>query len=153
VKPLTAAFAAGTRRRFDDTLDREVVRQGTSLRPWILRTLLLGGFWCRGLGLCFLFGLGFFRILNCQLKLLDQQPAAFRGLPVLLAPRLGQHQLQPFDFQTTDGHFAGCQRQQFALRQDHRVRGGKFGGKRIRGARHDDESIIFVAKNRARSSS
>ncbi len=45
------------------------------------------------------------------------------------------------------------QRQQLALRQDHRMRGGKVGGKRIGGARHDDESIIFVAKNRARSSS
>jgi hypothetical protein len=33
------------------------------------------------------------------------------------------------------------------------MRGGKVGRKRIRGTRHTDESIIFVAKNLARSSS
>jgi hypothetical protein len=99
----------------------------------------------RNLGLGFLFGLGLFKILNGQLKLLDQ-PAAFRGLSVLLAPRLGQHQLQPLDFKAADGHFALRQRQQFALRKDHRMRGGKVGRKRIGRARHSDESIIFAAK-------
>jgi hypothetical protein len=71
-------------------------------------------------------------------------------LPVLLAPRFRQHQLQPLDFQAADGHFAGRQRQQFALRKDHRVRSGKVGGKRIGGRRHDDESTIFATKNPAR---
>ena len=93
-----------------------------------MRTLLLVSFWCRGLGLCFLFDLDFFRILSGKLKLLDQQPAAFRGLPVLFAPRRGQQQLQQFDLKTTDGHFAGRQRKQFVLREDHRVRGGNGGG-------------------------
>ena len=122
VQPLTAAFTAGARRRFHDTFNRQVIRQGTSRRPRILRALLLGGFWCRDLGLGFLLGLGLFKILDGQLKLLDQQPAAFRRLSELLAPCLGQHQLQPFDFQAADGHFALCQRQQFTLRKDHRVR-------------------------------
>jgi len=152
VQPLAAAFAARARRRFDDALDRQVVWQGTSRRPRILRTFLFGGFWSRDLGLGFLLGLGLFKILDGQLELLDQQPAAFRGLPVLLAPCLGQHQLQPFDFQPADGHFALRQRQQFALRKDHRVRSGKVGRKRIGGRRHDDDPTIFAAQNPARFS-
>ena len=115
-----------------------------------MRTFLFGGFWCRDLGFAFLLGLGLLKILDGQLKLLDQQPAAFRGLPELLAPCLGQHQLQPLDFQPADGDFALRQCQLLALRQDHRMRGGKVGGKRIGGRRHDDESTIFATKNRAR---
>src|SRR5258708_27578197 len=56
VQPVTAAFTAGARRGFDDTFDRQIVRQGTSRRPRILRALLLGGFWSRDLGLGFLLG-------------------------------------------------------------------------------------------------
>ena len=148
--PLAATLATRARPGFDDTFDRQIVRQRTSRRPRILRTLLLGGFRCRDLGPGFLLGLGLFKILDGQLELLDQQPAAFRRLPELLATCLGQHQLQPFDFQAADGHFALRQRQQFSLRKDHRVRSGKVGGKRIGGRRHDDESTIFVAKNPAR---
>jgi len=151
VQPLTATFTAGARRGFDDTFDRQVIWQGTSRRPRVLCALLLGGFWCRDLGLGFLLGLGLFKILDGQLKLLDQQLAAFRRLPELLAPRLGQHQLQPLDFQPADGHFALRQRQLFALRKDHRVRSGKVGGKRRIGGRcHDDNPTIFAAKNPAR---
>ena len=150
VQPLTATFTAGARRGFDDTFDRQVIWQGTSRRPRILRALLLGGFRCRDLGLAFLLGLGLFQILDGQLKLLDQQPAAFRGLPELLAPCFGKHQLQPFDFQAADGHFALRQREQFAPRKNHRVRSGKVGWKRFGGRRHDDESTIFAAKNPAR---
>ena len=84
--------------------------------------LLPGGFRCCDLGLGFLLGLGLFKILDGKLELLDQQPAALGRLPELLAPRLGQHQLQPLDFQPADAHFAVHQRQQFALRKDHRVR-------------------------------
>ena len=62
-------------------------------RPRILRALLFGGFRSCDLGLGFLLRLGFFKILNGQFELLDQQLAAFRRLPELLAPRLGQHQL------------------------------------------------------------
>jgi hypothetical protein len=153
VKPLAAAFAAGTRRRLDNALHRQMVWQRPAGRPGIGGALFLSGCRRRDLGLRFLLGLGLFKVLDGQFKLLDQQPAAFRGLPVLLAPRLGQHQLQPLDFQAADGHFAGRQRQQFALRKYHRMRGGKIGRKRIGGDRHTDESIIFVAKNSARSSS
>jgi len=51
---------------------------------------------------------------------------------------------------TGSGHLALRQRQQFALRKDHRVRSGKVGGKRIGGRRHDDDPTIFAAKNTAR---
>ena len=118
-----------------------------------MRALLFGGFRSCDLGLGFLLGLRFFKIFNGEFELFDQQLAAFGGLPELFAPRLGQHQLQPFDFQPADGHFAVRQRQLFALRKDHRVRSGKVGGKRIRGCRHDDESTTFAANNRGRSPS
>jgi hypothetical protein len=97
----------------------------------------------------FLFGLCHFEIFYGKLELLDQQLAAFGGLPELLAPCLGQHQLQPLDFQPADGDFALRQCQLLALRKDHRMRGGKVGGKRIGGRRHDDEPTIFATKNRA----
>jgi hypothetical protein len=109
----------------------------------------LGGLWRGDLGLGFLFGLRLFEILNGKFELLDQQLAAFGGLPELLAPCFGQHQLQPLDFQPADGNFALRQDQLFALRKDQRMRGGKVGGKRIGGRRHDDEPTIFATKNRA----
>jgi hypothetical protein len=149
VQPRTAALAARARCRFDDPFDRQVVRQRTSRRPRILRALLWSGPWRGDLGLGFLFGLRLFEVLDGELELLDQQLAAFGGLPELLAPCLGQHQLQPFDFQPADGDFALRQCQLLALRKDHRMRGGKVGGKRIGGRRHDDEPTIFAAKNRA----
>jgi hypothetical protein len=149
VQPRAATFAARAGRRFDDPLDRQIVRQRTSGRPGIVRPLLFGGLWRGDLGLGFLFGLRLFEILDRKLELFDQQFAAFGGLPELLAPCLGQHQLQSLDFQPADGDFALRQRQLLTLRKDHRMRGGKVGGKRIGGRRHDDESTIFAAKNRA----
>jgi hypothetical protein len=115
-----------------------------------LRALVLGGLWCGDLSLGFLFGLGLFEILDGELKLLDQQLAAFGGLPELLAPCLGQHQLQPLNFQPADGDLTPHQRQHVALRQDHRMRCGKVGGKRFGARRHEDDSIISAAKNRVR---
>ncbi|MCS3695191.1 hypothetical protein M2194_009285 [Bradyrhizobium elkanii] len=153
VQPLAAALTTCARRGFDDALDRQIVRQRTSRRPWILRALLLGGPWRGEFGLGFLFGLRLFEILDGKLELFDQQLAAFGGLPELFAPCLGQHQLQPLDFQSTDGHFALRQRQLFALRKDHCVRSGKVGGKRIGRRCHEGNSIIFAAKIRDRSPS
>ncbi|WP_370103429.1 hypothetical protein [Bradyrhizobium yuanmingense] len=71
-------------------------------------------------------------------------------MPELFSPCLGQHQLQPLDFQPAEGHFALRQRQLFTLRNDHRMRSGKVGAKRNGRRRHEDESTIFVAKNPAR---
>jgi hypothetical protein len=121
-----------------------------SRRPRIWCALRLGGLWRGDLGLGFLFGLGLFKVLDGELELLDQQLAAFGGLSELLASCLGQHQLQPLDFQPADRDLASRQRQQFTLRKDHCMRCGKVGGKRIGGRRHDDESTIFATKNRAR---
>jgi hypothetical protein len=58
-----------------------------------LRALLFGCFWSCDLGLGFLLRLGLFKILDGEFELLDQQLTAFRRLPELFAPRLGQHQL------------------------------------------------------------
>jgi hypothetical protein len=115
-----------------------------------LRTLSFGGFRSGDLAPGFLLRLGLFEILNGKLELLDQQLAAFGTLPELLAPCLGQHQLQSFDFQPADRHFTLRQHQQFALRKDHRMRSRKIGGKRIGRRRHDYESTILAAKNPAR---
>src|SRR6202158_729278 len=86
VQPFTAALAARARRGFDDTFDRQVVWQRMSGRPRIARALVLGGLWCCDLSLGFLFGLGLFEILDGEFELLDQQLAAFGGLPELFAP-------------------------------------------------------------------
>jgi hypothetical protein len=115
VKPLAAAFAAGTWRRLDNALHRQMVWQWPASRPGMVGALFPSGCRRRDLGLGLLLGLGLFKILDGQLKLLDQQPAAFRGLPVLLASGFRQHQLQALDFQAPDRHFAARQRQQFAL--------------------------------------
>ncbi|MGY4167761.1 hypothetical protein ACVIM8_001834 [Bradyrhizobium sp. USDA 4529] len=93
-----------------------------------MRALLFGRFRRGDLGLGFLFGQGLFKILDGKLELFNQQLAALRGLPVLFAPCLGQHQLQPLDFQPADRHLALRQRQLLALRKDHRVRSGKIAG-------------------------
>jgi hypothetical protein len=72
-------------------------------------------------------------------------------LSELLATRLGQHEFQPLDLKSTNGHFAPRHRQHLALRQDHRVRGGEVCGERIGGRHHKRDSTRFVAKNRAGS--
>jgi hypothetical protein len=58
------------------------------VRPWLHRDL----------GLNLLFGPRLFEILDGKLEPLDQQLAAFGGLPALRAPCPSQHQLQPLDF-------------------------------------------------------
>jgi hypothetical protein len=77
-------------------------------------------------GLCARFSLA---ASDRKLKLLNQQLAAFGGLPVLLASRLRQHQLQSLDLKPADGDFALRQRQLLTLRKDHRMRSGKIAGK------------------------
>jgi len=87
-----------------------------------------------------LFGLGLFEVLDRKLELLDQQLAAFGGLPELLASRLRQHQLQSLDLEPADGDFALRQGQLLTLRKDHRVRCGKIGGEWFGARRHEDDS-------------
>ena len=77
------------------------------------------------LGLGLFLGLRLFEIFDRQFELLDEQLAAFRGLTEQLAPRLGEHQLQPLDLQGADFRFARRHDQHLALREDHRVRAGE----------------------------
>jgi hypothetical protein len=99
-----------------------------------------------------LFGLGLFEVLDRKLQLLDQQLAALGGLTELFAPRLGQHQLQPLDLQPADSDFALRQGELLALRKDHRMRGGKIGGKWFGGRRHEDDSNHIRCKKSRRIS-
>lgn len=149
VQSLAAALAAYARRGFDDALDGQIVRQRTSRRPRILRALLLDGFRRCELGFGFLLRLGLFNILDGKFKLLDQQLAAFRRLPELFSPCLGQHQLQPLDFQPADGHFAlrqvSCSRCTMIIA----CAAARSAGSGTAGV-VKDESTILVAKNPAR---
>jgi hypothetical protein len=72
-------------------------------------------------------------------------------LAELLAPRLGQHQLQPLDLQPADGDFALRQGQLLALRKDHRMRGGEIIGKWFELRRHNGNSTTAAFGSRARS--
>jgi hypothetical protein len=73
VQPCAAALATRARRGFDDPLDRQIVRQRTSGRPWTWRALLFGHLWRSDLGLGFLFGLRPFEILNGKFELLNRK--------------------------------------------------------------------------------
>src|ERR1019366_3969231 len=61
---------------------------------------------------------------SARARLLDKKFAAFRGLPELLTPRLGEHQFQPLDFERPNLCLA-------SKRKDHRMGGGKVFRKRI----------------------
>jgi hypothetical protein len=65
---------------------------------------------------------------------------ALGGLSVLVAPRLGQHELVALDLQPGDGQFALRQSQHLALGDDHLVRGSKVGREPIGGRRHIRDS-------------
>jgi hypothetical protein len=84
--------------------------------------------------------LRFFEILDGKLELLDQVPGTLRRLAVLLAPRLGQHELVAFDLQPADGQLALRQAQHLALGDDHLVRSSKVGRQRVGGRRHARDS-------------
>ena len=81
----------------------------------------------------------FLQVFETELELLDAGAALRRG-PEPLAPQPGDLELQPFDLDAERqfrrrtlglGYLP-----RFAFRQDHRMRGGKVGGQRIRGVRH-----------------
>ena len=78
----------------------------------------------RYLGLGLFLGQHLLEILDRQFELLDKKFAAFRGLPELLTPRLGEHQFQPLDFERPNLCLA-------SKRKDHRMGGGKVFRKRI----------------------
>lgn len=70
-------LAAGARRRLDDPLNRQIVRQRLARRPRSAGTLFLGGLRCCHLGLGLYFGLRLLKVLDGQLELLNKLLAAF----------------------------------------------------------------------------
>jgi len=73
----TAALAAGARRRFDDPLNRQIVRQRLARRPRCTGALFLGSLWRSYFGLGFDFGLRLLDVLDRELELLNKLLAAF----------------------------------------------------------------------------
>ena len=79
------------------------------------------------------------QVLEPEFELLDPGAALRRG-PEPLTPKPGDLQLQPLDLDAQDlfGGVARClgRKPRLALREDHRVGGGKVGGQRLRRVWH-----------------
>ena len=147
---LPQAQGAGSTIRLDRQIFRQLAR--SARRPLVLFFRRFG----RGdLGFGFFGALRLFQILDRQFELFDQLLAALGGLSELFAPGLGQQQLQALDLQPDDLGFALRRdpfrlflRQQFALREDHRVGAGEVGRKRIGGVFHAPIEPYSAAENR-----
>ena len=145
---------AGTRRRIDDPLARQVLRQRPSGRlAGTRRTIDAPPCWCGNLGPCLLLSRCLFELGELQLELGDDLGPALGGLAVLLATGFGEQQLQPLDLQPGAGHQGlGALRPCLGLQprcafgEDHRVRGGEVSGQRMEGVHEDERSrpIEFV---------
>ena len=157
-QPRAAALAADARGGLDDAFDRQVLRQParSALRMPALRP---GGLRLRGLCLGLFLGLRLFQLLDRQFELLDEELAALRRLPVGLAARPGQLQLQPLDLEGADFRFALRGGEHLALGEDHRVRARQIARKDVRQAIgrmfaracHDDDENRFGGKSRLRN--
>ena len=96
-EPAAPAALARRRRRHDQPLARQMRRQRPACR-------LLPEMGCNDrAGSSFrgrlVLGGGFLDLGQLELELVDEPLAALAGLPELLAPRLGEQQLQPLDLQ------------------------------------------------------
>jgi hypothetical protein len=143
------ALRAGTKRRIDDPLAREVLRQWPSSRlagTW--RTIEAPRRWCGYLGRYLLLGRCLLELGELQLELGDDLGPALGGLAVLLASGFGEQQLQPLDLQPGTGHQGlgalgsglGLQpRRPFG--EDHRVRRGEVSRQRMEGVHAEKRSI------------
>ena len=125
---LAAADRASAGRRDDDALARQMCREGCAHRPptgeRLNRSVALGD--DRALA-----RLGF-QFLELQFELVQQLAAALGGLAILVAPQLGDDQLQVRDH-SGGARGAGFSGGQFlALLQDQRVGLGKIGRQRRR---------------------
>src|SRR5262245_38585187 len=77
-----AAFAACTRRRFDDPFDRQIVRQRPARLPWSASLLVVDAGRRRHLKLGLFRCLRFLEILDGKLELFDQSSGAY---PLMIA--------------------------------------------------------------------
>jgi hypothetical protein len=122
-EPMAPAAAAGGGWRDDNALARQMHRQGSAHR--LLPDMGCddragGGFHGR-----LVLGRGFLELGQLKLELVDEPLASLAGLAELLAPGLGEQQLQPLNLQR------GYRDQRLglapgtALGQDHRVRRGE----------------------------
>ena len=100
-----AALGAGAGRGVDDPLARQVLRQGPAGRlAGAARPCRVVDRRCRDLGRGLRFGGGLLELGQLQLELGDDVASALGGLAVLLAPGLGEQQLQALDLQPGAGH-------------------------------------------------
>ena len=127
-----AALGAGAGRGVDDPLARQVLRQGSAgrlagaIRSWRPIDRRCGDL---GRGLCF--GRGLLELAQLQLELVDQPPPRSAGLAELLAPGLGEQQLQALDLQPGAGDLRLGLEACGALGQDHRMRCGEVVGQGV----------------------
>lgn len=80
------------------------------------------------LGRDFCLGLGLLELAQLQLELGDDPRPALGGLAELLAPGLGEEQLQALDLQPGAGDLGLGRQARGTLREDHRVRRGELIG-------------------------
>jgi hypothetical protein len=115
--------------------------------------------WCRDLGRGLRFGGGLLKLGQLQLELGNDFRPALKGLAVLLAPGLGEEQLQALDLQPGAAHqglgaLGACFGIQpgGAFRKDHRVRGGEVRGQRVKVIHTKERSrtadVVITINNR-----
>ena len=116
-------------RRDDDPLARQMLRQRPAggLLP-DMRRHDRAGLRLGGLDRRLVLGRGLLELGQLQLELVDEPLAPLAGLPELLAPGLGQQQLQALDLEPGGGDQGLGLVPGAALGQDHRVRRGEVGG-------------------------
>jgi hypothetical protein len=124
-----AALGAGARRRIDDALARQVLRQWAAGRLASTsrarrRLHYRGG----DLGCRLLFRHTLLELGELQLELLDQLGATLGGLAEPLAAHPGEQQLEPLNLER-GGRYQGLgPLPRVALDQDHGVRRSEIGG-------------------------
>jgi hypothetical protein len=130
-----AAAGAGRGSGMHDPMTRKMVRQGTASRLLAGKGLDRDRRVSRRRGL----GSGFLQVFEPEFQLLDAR-AALRRWSEPLPPQPGDLELQPFDLDAERQPRSRSRRlgrtPRLALRQDHRMGGGKIGEQRLRRVGH-----------------
>ena len=125
-----------------------MIRERLARRPLALERLdcLCPG--CRLLGRQLVLGRRRLQVLQLQFHLIEQPGLALRPAAVKLAPQLLDLQLEMGDQRIRRGVHRQCARRnglgfspRDALRQDHRMGGGKIGRKRVSSGFHKQDGI------------